>query len=219
LWISLKIQNNIVSESISMADEVCTTQQAASLLGMSVTSVQQLVEAGEIEAWKTRGGHRRIPLSAVQAFKAAVASKGHVGAAFAAATVNTLSVLLVEDNALQRGIYETQISSWKLPLDLRVCENGYKALIDITSVKPDVLLLDIVMQGIDGYEIMQTVMSYPEFAEVDIAIITSLSLEDLARRGGVPVGVTYFPKPVSQDELRGYIRACCARKARRHVGS
>ena len=49
--------------------EVCTTQKAAEILGISVTSVQQLVELGMIEAWKTQGGHRRIPLAAVVAYK------------------------------------------------------------------------------------------------------------------------------------------------------
>ena len=49
--------------------DVCTTQKAAEILGISVTSVQQLVEAGVIEAWKTKGGHRRIPLAAVEAYK------------------------------------------------------------------------------------------------------------------------------------------------------
>ncbi len=52
-------------------DEVCTTQQAAEILGISVSSVQQLVEAGVIEAWKTKGGHRRIPRQAVLDYKTA----------------------------------------------------------------------------------------------------------------------------------------------------
>ncbi|RYE64938.1 MAG: helix-turn-helix domain-containing protein, partial [Oxalobacteraceae bacterium] len=55
-----------------VTQDVCTTQQAASLLGMSVTSVQHLVESGEIEAWKTRGGHRRIPIAAVHAYMTTV---------------------------------------------------------------------------------------------------------------------------------------------------
>jgi hypothetical protein len=40
----------------------------------------------------------------------------------------------------------------------------------------------------------------------------------LEQRGGLPPGVTYFPKPVVYEELRGYIRACVAQKARRIQG-
>lgn len=194
-----------------MTQGICTTQQAASLLGMSVTSVQHLVESGEIEAWKTRGGHRRIPIAAVHAYMTTV---GKTAAGSDAPT----TVLVVEDNPIQRGIYEAQFAAWELPVQVRMCENGYKALIDIAAMRPDVLLLDIMMRGIDGYEVMQTVLAYPELADVNIAILTSLGRDELDQRGGLPSGVTYFSKPVAQEELRGYIRACIAQKARRLHG-
>jgi excisionase family DNA binding protein len=193
---------------MTVTQDICTTQQAASLLGMSVTSVQHLVESGEIEAWKTQGGHRRIPIAAVRAYMATVSKTP-------ASAEALLTVLIVEDNPVQRGIYEAQFAAWDLPVRVRMCENGYKALIDIAGMRPDVLLLDIMMRGIDGYEVMRTVLAYPELAQVSIAILTSLSRDELDQRGGLPPGVTYFPKPVAQEELRGYIRACVAQKARR----
>ncbi|WP_283443808.1 response regulator [Noviherbaspirillum suwonense] len=179
---------------------------------MSVTSVQHLVESGEIEAWKTRGGHRRIPIAAVHAYMTAIAKTPAGGGD------ETFTVLIVEDNPIQRGIYEAQFASWELPVRVRMCENGYKALIDIAAMRPDALLLDIMMRGIDGYEVMQTVLAYPELADVNIAILTSLDRDQLEQRGGLPAGVTYFSKPVAHDELRGYIRACIAQKARRTPG-
>ena len=194
-----------------MTVDVCTTQQAATLLGMSVTSVQHLVESGEIEAWKTRGGHRRIPIAAVHAYKTTIAKSP-------ASSEDAFTVLIVEDNPIQRGIYESQFASWDLPVRMRMCENGYKALMDIAGMRPDVLLLDIMMRGIDGYEVMRTVLAYPELAEINIAILTSLSKEELDLRGGLPAGVTYFPKPVVYEELRGYVRACHAQKSRRLHG-
>ncbi len=189
--------------------EVCTTQRAARLLGISVTSVQQLVEAGVIDAWKTKGGHRRIPLAAVQAYKGALHVDTAVGADGAMA-----SILVVEDNKMQQQIYEKKISSWGLNATLAFCDNGYQALIEIASHKPDILLADIVMAGIDGFEVIKTMRSYPGLAEMHIAILSSLLPEDLAARGGVPVGVIFFSKPINYDELRGYLRACCAHKAR-----
>lgn len=204
-------------------DEVCTTQRAAEILGISVSSVQQLVEAGIIEAWKTKGGHRRIPLSAVHAYKAAPG--GAHGAAVTPAAAQAqqggaaqgVSVLVIEDNQMQRALYERQFAMWKLPANVRFCENGYQALIEIASHRPDVLLADIVMEGMDGYEVIKTILGYPDLADMNIAILSGLSEEALNERGGIPPGVVFFSKPVNFDELRGYLRACCAQKLRNQI--
>ena len=196
--------------------EVCTTQKAAQILGISVTSVQQLVEAGLIEAWKTKGGHRRIPLSAVEAYMTPV-----VGAELSVASLGPNkknSILVIEDDKMQREIYDKQISSWNLLANVTFCENGYQALIEIARRKPDILLADIVMDGIDGYEVIKAILTYPDLAAMNIAIISSLVPEEIETRGGVPDGVVFFSKPVNYDELRGYVRACCAQNARhRHA--
>lgn len=192
------------------ADDVCTTQRAAAILGISVTSVQQLVESGVIEAWKTKGGHRRIPLAAVHAYM------GSAGAAASTAMRPGArpSILIVEDSPMQRALYEKQIGAWDLPATVRFCVNGYQALIEIARAKPDILLADIVMDGIDGYEVIRTILADPVLANMHIAMLSSLSPDQLAERGGVPPGVVFFAKPVNYDELRGYLRACCAQHAR-----
>jgi CheY-like chemotaxis protein len=79
---------------------------------------------------------------------------------------------------------------------------------------PDILFLDIVMKGIDGYEVMETVLHRPELREMNIAIVSGIQPEALAERGGVPPGVAFFPKPVRHEELRGFVTACCMRKQR-----
>jgi excisionase family DNA binding protein len=112
------------------AAEVCTTQKAARMLGLSVTSVQQLVEAGVIEAWETQGGHRRILLAAVRAYKGVSQID-----AVPAPDAGIASILVVEDNKMQRARYEKKIASWNLGANLAFCDNGYQALIEIASHK------------------------------------------------------------------------------------
>ncbi|PJJ17547.1 DNA binding domain-containing protein, excisionase family [Janthinobacterium sp. OK676] len=200
--------------------DVCTTQKAAEILGISVTSVQQLVEAGVIEAWKTKGGHRRIPLAAVEAYKGNPGQPGQdqraARASRPAPSGRPPSILVIEDNPIERALYEKQIGSWGLQADLRFCENGYQALMEIARDQPDILLADIVMEGIDGYEVIRTILADPLLADMHIAMLSSLTQEELEERGGVPPGVVFFAKPVNYDELRGYLRACCAGHARRH---
>ncbi|WP_426112500.1 response regulator [Massilia sp. PWRC2] len=209
-------------------NEVCTTQQAAGLLGISVTSVQQLVETGVLSAWKTQGGHRRIPLAAVRAYKDVVATRASTAAeraagspspsmTAAAAAPAPPSILVVEDVATQRMLYQNWLSGWDLGAEVRFCENGYQALIEIARHKPDVLLADIVMEGIDGYTVIQTIMADPMLEDINIAFLSALTEQELEQRGGVPPGVVFFRKPIVQDELRGYLRACCAARVRRSL--
>ena len=200
--------------------DVCTTQKAAEILGISVTSVQQLVEAGVIEAWKTKGGHRRIPLAAVEAYKGNPGQQGQdqraARASRPAPSGRPPSILVIEDNPIERALYEKQIGSWGLQASLRFCENGYQALMEIARDQPDILLADIIMEGIDGYEVIRTILADPLLADMHIAMLSSLTPEELEERGGVPPGVVFFANPVNYDELRGYLRACCAGHARRN---
>lgn len=191
--------------------EVCTTQEAAEILGMSVSTVQQLVESGQLPAWKTRGGHRRIPLNAVHGFKAASGSGMPMPKLPAEPRT---SILVLEDDPMQRTVYEAQIKSWNLPVKVTYCENGYQALLEIAMLQPDIVLVDIMMAGIDGYEVVNAIYNRPHLRHINIAIVSGISEEELAARGGVPPGVVFFPKPVCYDELRGYVRACCAQTAR-----
>jgi CheY-like chemotaxis protein len=72
-----------------------------------------------------------------------------------------------------------------------------------------------MMEGMDGFEVVATILEYPHLADMHIAILSSVGPDEIAERGGVPEGVVFFQKPVNYDELRGYLRACCAERARR----
>jgi len=196
-------------QSAVTSNEVCTTQVAAQMLGVSVSLVQQLVETGVLDAWKTQGGHRRIPIKAVLDYKHKLAGSMGRDAGGRA------TILVIEDNAIQRALYQRQFAAWDLPADFIFCENGYQALLQIARRPPDILLADIVMEGIDGFEVVRTVMTDPELADVSIAILSGLPADELAARGGVPEGVVFFPKPINYDELRGYLRASVAQRARK----
>ncbi|MEB0136592.1 excisionase family DNA-binding protein [Actimicrobium sp. CCC2.4] len=195
------------------ATEVCTTRHAAKILGISVTSVQQLVETGALTAWKTTGGHRRIPLNAVHAYKLSRATNGDTADELPAQTAKT-SILIIQDGQQKRDFYEDQIASWNLNASMAFCSNGYQALMEITRSKPDILLADMPMDKAAGQELINTILTYPDLSDMHMAVVSNIEQESPASWAGLSDGVVFFSNPVNLDELRGYLRGCCAGQER-----
>lgn len=195
------------------ATEVCTTRHAAKILGISVTSVQQLVETGALTAWKTTGGHRRIPLEAVQAYKHSRAINSDAAEETVPNTAKT-SILMIQDEQQQRAFYEEQIASWDLNASMTFCSNGYQALMEITRHKPDILLADLTMATMSGHELINTILTYPDLSDMHMAVLSSMTPDPLASTANLSDGVVFFNTPVNLDELRGYLRGCCAGQER-----
>jgi excisionase family DNA binding protein len=191
-------------------DDYCTTRQAAEMLGLSLGTVQQMVESGALAAWKTTGGHRRVSVTSVKdqlRRRAAAPSTSHAAA--------ELSVLIAEDDPILQTLYAATVSKWELPVSLQIVGNGFEGLVQIGQQAPDVLILDLMMPGLDGFEMIRTLRANPVFSDMDIIVVSAMSADDVAERGGLPADVTLYGKPVPFQQLRGYLQAKVAQRQRR----
>jgi excisionase family DNA binding protein len=169
------------------------------LLGVSLRTAQLWVESGLLEAWKTEGGHRRILRASVDRL---LAGKAGTLPAAAQADEEPLQVLVVEDDNVLLKLYQLRIAAWKLPLALSVAGNGYEGLMRIGRKSPDLLILDLAMPGMDGFQMLHHLVHSPFREGMEIAVVTGLDQEEIADRGGLPQGVTLLPKPVPFARLR-----------------
>lgn len=176
-----------------------TTREAARRLGVSLRTVQLWVESNVLPAWKTPGGHRRIPVSAISALherqeadflRPLRAKRG------------SLDVLLVEDDEFQRELIAGQLQEMIDELTLRTAADGFEALVRAGQRIPDVLVTDILMPGMDGLVLLRRLHDVAEFAATRMVVISALGLEEIGERGGLPGGVVYLPKPVDPAQLR-----------------
>lgn len=79
--------------------------------------------------------------------------------------------------------------------------NGEEALQKIKAHEPDLVLLDIMMPRIDGYEVARLVRADPEMAHLPIIMLSAKAQEEDIRKGG-EVGVNeYITKPFSPEHL------------------
>lgn len=109
------------------------------------------------------------------------------------------SVLAVDDIPLNIFLIKKMLS--KFTFEFRTANNGQEALDAVAAKKPDLILLDLMMPGIDGFEVITRLRSNPETADIHIVIISALnSTDDIAR--GFKLGANDFiTKPIIMEKL------------------
>ncbi len=113
-------------------------------------------------------------------------------------------LLLVDDNpANLRVLFEAlQGAGYKISL----AHNGEMALDVARRVVPDLMLLDITMPGIDGFEVCRRLRATPETREAAVIFLTA-STDPQAKVAGLDLGaVDYITKPINVDEVLARIR-------------
>lgn len=87
-----------------------------------------------------------------------------------------------------------------------VATDGLEGLAQIKEAKPDLILLDIMMPGMDGFEVCRRVRATPEIAATPVIILTARGQEP-DRTKGIDLGVLdFFTKPFSPQKLLERVR-------------
>ncbi len=108
-------------------------------------------------------------------------------------------VLIVDDNAANAELLEAYLND--SPWQLDVAHSGAEALEKIASFAPDIILLDIMMPDMSGYEVCRELKAADETRDIPIIMVTALTeLEDVEK--AVEAGTDDFlSKPVNRVEL------------------
>lgn len=108
-------------------------------------------------------------------------------------------VLAVDDIPLNLLLVKKMLSRFNFQLE--TASGGQEALDSIAHTKPDLVLLDLMMPGIDGFEVIRRLRSNPDTADIRIVILTALtSGEDVSK--GFNMGANdYIMKPIIMERL------------------
>lgn len=156
----------------------CSSIEAARLLGLAVRSVQLMVDRGELEAWKTPGGHRRISRASIDAWLQSrqrrapqqPAPAGSIGKA----SGNPVKVLLIEDSAHFQNLVGLLVRQTLPDAELHIADDGITGLAMAGKLEPDVLIIDILLPGIDGGTLITSLRSHPQFRRTALIVVTAL---------------------------------------------
>lgn len=199
-------------DATPVSDNFVTTRVAAKMLNVSLRTIQLWVESGVLNAWKTAGGHRKVSvisietvlLSRQQALKGSDIKLNHSDEKF--------NILLVEDDEGLRQLFRFYFTDWKYDVKLDLVNNGFDGLISLGSKIPDLLVTDLNMPGINGFELLRHLGKSPQFSELDVIVITALAPEDFIDNAVITPNIKVFFKPIDFDAFEAYILPIITKK-------
>jgi DNA-binding response OmpR family regulator len=127
------------------------------------------------------------------------------------------SVLVIDDDHSVRQLLETLLNAEGY--FVRSAQNGFEGLAAIAHEPPDCVVLDVMMPGIDGYEVLRHIRSRSEGVGMIVVMLTAAH-DDKHAWTAWSGGVDYFlAKPFEVDLLLGYLRGRLACPTSLHEGN
>src|SRR5262245_34846244 len=121
-------------------------------------------------------------------------------------------ILCVDDDKVTlRAIERSLIVNWYSVL---TAENGTRALQTLQSARPDLILLDAMMPGMDGYEVCSRLRQNEDFNSIPVIFVTSLEQKEDKVRAFSLGAADYLNKPIQKDILLSKVASCLETHAR-----
>ncbi|NTV89116.1 MAG: response regulator [Clostridiales bacterium] len=117
-----------------------------------------------------------------------------------------ISVLIADDSEEYSGMLHERLSKYEYLRIEGVAKNGHETLDKIYSILPDILLLDIVMPGIDGIEVLERLQSKDIHYRPIVVVISAVAVDFFIRRVMELGAHYYFVKPMDTAQLAPMLR-------------
>ena len=119
-----------------------------------------------------------------------------------------IRVLVVDDNADMRDYLQRLLSPrWRVD----TATDGARALEAAAERRPDVILTDVMMPGLDGFELLKRVRAHPELRHTPVVLVTARAGEEATIEGLRAGADDYIAKPFSPRELVARVAATVER--------
>ena len=151
-------------KSITPETEYLSTRQSAKVLQVSLGTVQKMVELGELIAWKTRGGHRRILASSLeqqlQCRKRAMRQK---------TTQNCVAMGIFRRSENGQELIEA-IADWQLKVDMEMAVDSLEGLMKAVSIAPDLIFLDALIPPVEHVHLIHYLSKNKDTQRIPILV-------------------------------------------------
>jgi len=179
------------------ADAPLSTGDVARYCGVSPGAVWKWVKKGRLKAYRLPGGAYRIERGAFKAFLRE--NDLPVDPTFFARPVKR--VLIIDDEPTIVEVVVRAVQQVKEGVEVATATDGFEAGLQIATFKPDLLVLDLMMPQIDGFEVCRTVRRNPSTAHIKILIITAYGIHENIERALKLGADDFMHKPLNIPSL------------------
>ena len=183
--------------------DVFTVNQASKYCRVTPQTIVNWINAGKLSAYKTAGGHRRIEKADLDSFL-----KEHGMPAFdqhsedKGAEDSRKKILVVDDDPVIVETITTSLEEDEHNYLVLSAKDGFEAGIQVTHFKPDLLILDIMMPDIDGYEVCRRVKTSKLTEHTKVIVLSGYLDEENYRKMREYGADRCFSKPLPLQELK-----------------
>ena len=191
-----------------------TIPQAAEICSVGRTTMWRWVKSGYIEASVTLGGQHRIQkaeLESVLAEKGGYslpASEIAPQLQFPEKSHSPGKVLIVDDDPDIREIMVQLLSVQGY--EVAVASDGFEAGSKVMDFKPDLLVLDLVMPGMDGFEVCKRIKKNPRTSQIKVLAVTGYDTDENRDRIMKAGADGFLAKPVDNHRLLEEVKSLLA---------
>lgn len=181
--------------------EILTVAQAGQYCGVPTKTVINWIDEGSLKAVKTADGHRGIKREELEQF---LRKKGLPLPENPAPGVRK-KILVVDDD---RIIVETIVQSLEEDdhgYEIISAADGFEAGLQIGHFQPDLLILDIMMPDINGYEVCRKIKTDPESKDTKIIVLSAYLDEESFRKMEEYGADACFSKPLPLSQLKAEV--------------
>ena len=190
--------SDVVKETGQGSSRLLTTGEIARYCDVSTNAVKKWIRSNRLKAFRTPGGHFRVDSRDFKEFL--VQHQMPVYDSFF--ELEPKRILIVDDEQEVRQALRDVLQEVEASLEVAMAEDGYEALLKVGDLKPDLLILDLRMPRMDGYEACRRIKSNPETSSTRILAISGF-IENGAEEEILQCGATdWMRKPVQIEEFK-----------------
>jgi excisionase family DNA binding protein len=172
---------------------IYTTHEVSRLLHVNPRSVINWIDQSLLPSYRTPGGHRRIRREDLLGFL----RKHQIPTPASLMEGGNFSMLIVDDEEELADVIKAYFER-KGGFEITTVNDGISALLEVGRAKPDLLILDIMIPGVDGVEVCRRIKAGASASTTIIAISGQMEMETKILQAGADV---FMAKPLDLDKL------------------